>query len=79
MAQPNPISPDTLWAGGDGKFESAPDTALVQFSISVQQPELKAAYAKAQESAQNIRQTLQDERNQSQGRRNRLLFHDAKI
>ncbi len=28
MAQPNPITPDTLWTGGDGKFESAPDTAL---------------------------------------------------
>ena len=59
LAQQTPVSADTLWAGGDGKFESAPDTALVQFSISVQQPELKAAYAKAQESAQNIRQTLQ--------------------
>jgi uncharacterized protein YggE len=58
-AQPAAVSADTLWAGGDGKFESAPDTALVQFSISVQQPELKAAYAKAQESAQNVRQTLQ--------------------
>ena len=59
LAQQTPVSADTLWAGGDGKFQSAPDTALVQFSISVQQPELKAAYAKAQDSAQNIRQTLQ--------------------
>lgn len=56
--QTSPISPDTLWAGGNGKFESAPDTALVQFTVSVQQPELKAAYARAQQSAQNIRQTL---------------------
>jgi uncharacterized protein YggE len=60
FAQPSPVTSDTIWAGGDGKFESAPDTALVQFSISVQQTELRAAYAKAQESAQRIRQTLHD-------------------
>ena len=60
LAQPNAVVPDTLWVGGDGKFESAPDTALVQFSISVQQPELKDAYAKAQDSSQNIRKTLRD-------------------
>jgi uncharacterized protein YggE len=59
-AQQTPVTPDTLWVAGDGKFESAPDTALVQFSISVQQAEVKSAYAKAQESAQNIRQTLRD-------------------
>jgi len=58
LAQQTPIAADTLWAGADGKFESAPDTALVQFSISVQQAELKAAYAHAQESAEKIRQTL---------------------
>jgi hypothetical protein len=60
MAQPNPITPDTVWTGGEGKFQSAPDTALVQFSISVQQTELKAAYAQAQDSAQRIRQILRD-------------------
>jgi uncharacterized protein YggE len=60
MAQQASITPDTLWAGGNGKFESAPDTAVVQFLVSVQQAELKAAYAKAQESAQHIRQTLHD-------------------
>lgn len=60
LAQQTPITPDTLWAGADGKFESAPDTALVQLSISVQQTELKAAYSQAQESAQKIRQTLHD-------------------
>lgn len=59
-AQQTAITPDTLWAGGDGKSESAPDTAIVQFSISVQNPELKAAYAMAQDSSQNIRKTLRD-------------------
>jgi uncharacterized protein YggE len=60
LAQQAPITPDTLWTGGNGKFESAPDTALVQFSISVQQTEAKAAYAQAQESAQKVRQILRD-------------------
>jgi hypothetical protein len=60
LAQQTPATANTLWAGGDGKFESAPDTALVQFSVSVQQPELKAAYAQAQESSEKIRQTLRD-------------------
>jgi uncharacterized protein YggE len=60
LAQPTPVTPETLWAGGDGKFESAPDTALVQFSISVQQSKLKDAYAQARESAEKIRQTLRD-------------------
>ena len=59
LAQAPPvITPDTLWSGGNGNFESAPDTALVQFAISAQQAESKAAYAQAQESAQKIRQTL---------------------
>lgn len=60
LSQQTPVTTDTLWAGGNGKFASAPDTALVQFSISVQQPELKAAYAQAQESAEKIRQTLRE-------------------
>ncbi len=60
LAQSTPVTADTLWAGGTGKFECPPDTALVQFSISVQQAELKTAYAKASESAQNIRQMLKE-------------------
>jgi uncharacterized protein len=60
LAQPATPTPDTLWAGADGKFEGAPDTALLQFMISVQQTELKAAYAQAQDSAQKIRQMLRD-------------------
>ncbi len=59
-AQQTPVTQDTLWTSGNGKFESAPDTALVQFLISVQQPELKAAYVQAQASAKKIRQTLRD-------------------
>ena len=32
MAQPN-----TIYVGADGKYESPPDTALVQFNISAQE------------------------------------------
>lgn len=60
IAQTSPVTPDTLWVGGDGKFESAPDTALVQFLISVQQADLKAAYTQAKDSAEKVRQTLRD-------------------
>lgn len=60
LAQQTPVTANTLWAGGNGKFESAPDTALVQFSVSVQQAELKAAYAQAQDSTENIRKTLRE-------------------
>lgn len=60
FAQSTPVTADTLWAVGSGKFECPPDTALVQFSISAQQAELKAAYAKGAESAQNIRQILKE-------------------
>jgi uncharacterized protein YggE len=58
LAQPTPVTPDTMWTDADGKYESAPDTALVQFSISVQQPKVQDAYAQAKESAEKIRQTL---------------------
>jgi hypothetical protein len=60
FAQQTAIMPDTLWSGGDGKFESAPDTALVHFSISVQQSAMQATYAQARESAEKIRQTLRE-------------------
>ena len=51
-------SPDTLSVGGEGRFESAPDTALLQFTISAQDSRMKAAYDKAAQSAEQLRQTL---------------------
>ncbi len=53
VAQPN-----TLYVGADGKFESAPDTALVQFNISAQEETAKAAYDRASRNAEQIRQIL---------------------
>jgi uncharacterized protein YggE len=53
-----PIQPDTIYVGADGKFESDPDTALIQFNIGAQEAVLKDAYARAQKASEQIRQTL---------------------
>jgi uncharacterized protein YggE len=50
--------PNTLYVGADGKFESAPDTALIQFNISAQEDNPKAAYDRASRNAEQIRQIL---------------------
>jgi len=50
--------PNTLYVGADGKFESAPDTALVQFNISAQEETSRAAYDRASRNAEQIRQIL---------------------
>jgi hypothetical protein len=55
-----PVTADTLWAGGDGKFEGTPDIAIVRFNVLVQQPDTKSAYAQAEQSAEAIRMTLRD-------------------
>ena len=39
--------PNTVFVGADGKFEANPDTALVQFNISAQQDNSRAAYDQA--------------------------------
>jgi uncharacterized protein YggE len=52
------IHPNTVYAGADGKFDSAPDTALVQFTISAQADTSKDAYDKASRAAERIRQIL---------------------
>jgi len=53
----NPL-PNTVWVGADGKFESDPDTALVQFNISAQDKNLQSASQKASQQAEQIRQLL---------------------
>ncbi|HTM88759.1 MAG TPA: SIMPL domain-containing protein [Terriglobales bacterium] len=49
---------NTIFVGADGKYESAPDTALVQFNISAQEETAKAAYDRASRAAEQIRQIL---------------------
>jgi uncharacterized protein len=50
--------PNTIYVGADGKFETAPDTALVQFSISSQGDTAKDAYDLAAKQAEATRQVL---------------------
>jgi uncharacterized protein YggE len=50
--------PNTIYVGADGKYESAPDTVLVQFNISAQEETAKAAYDRASRAAEQIRQIL---------------------
>jgi hypothetical protein len=50
--------PNTVFVGADGKFETAPDTALIQFNITAQADNSKAAYEQASKSAESTRQVL---------------------
>jgi uncharacterized protein YggE len=53
----NPL-PNTIFVGGDGKFETAPDIALIQFNISAQADSAKDAYDQAAKQAEATRQVL---------------------
>ncbi len=50
--------PNTVYAGADGKFESPPDTALVQFNISAQENSPRAAYDRASQETEQVRDIL---------------------
>jgi len=50
--------PNTIYVGADGKFEAAPDTALLQFNISAQANTAKEAEAEAERQAETTRQIL---------------------
>jgi len=50
--------PNSVFVGADGKFEANPDTALVQFNISAQEDNSRAAYDRASKQAEQVRQIL---------------------
>lgn len=52
------IQTNTIYAGADGKFESAPDTAVLHLDIASQQDTSKAAYDKVAAAATNVRGVL---------------------
>jgi len=57
----NPVvtaQPNTVYVGADGKFETAPDTAVIQFNISAQGSSAKEAEAEAEKQAETTRQIL---------------------
>ena len=56
--QSSKVIPNAVWVGADGKFESDPDTALVQFGVSAQEEKLQDANQKATQAAEQIRQLL---------------------
>ncbi|MGB6631598.1 MAG: SIMPL domain-containing protein [Terriglobales bacterium] len=60
MAQSPTLNPEpnTVFVGADGKFETAPDTALIQFNISAQADNAKDAYDQAARQAEATRQVL---------------------
>src|ERR1700681_4807436 len=63
VAQDRPTvtaQPNTVLVGADGKFEANPDTALVQFNISAQQDNSRAAYDQASKAAEQVRQILRN-------------------
>jgi uncharacterized protein YggE len=49
---------NTIFAGADGKFESAPDTAVLRLNIAAQDDNSRAAYEKASTAAERVRQVL---------------------
>src|SRR4029077_17608507 len=51
---------NTLFTGADGKFESAPDTALVQFNISAQADNSKAAYDQVAKQTEQVPHIMRD-------------------
>jgi uncharacterized protein YggE len=50
--------PNTVYVGAEGKFETAPDTALIQFNISAQAENAKDAYDQAAKQAEATRQVM---------------------
>jgi uncharacterized protein len=52
--------PNTVYAGADGKFDAAPDTAMVQFTISAQADSAKGAYDQAGAQAEQVRQIMRN-------------------
>jgi uncharacterized protein YggE len=49
---------NTVYVGADGKFEAVPDTAQIQFNISVQDESSQAAFQRASKNVDQVRQVL---------------------
>jgi uncharacterized protein len=49
---------NTVYVSADGKFESAPDTALIQFNIAAQENSPRAAYDRAAQETEQVRQIM---------------------
>jgi uncharacterized protein YggE len=54
------VQVNTIYAGGDGKFEAAPDTAVIHLDIAAQQDTSRAAYDQAAAAAEQVRQVARN-------------------
>ena len=52
--------PNTVYVGADGKYEAAPDTAILRMDIATQQDTARAAYDKVSAAAEQVRKALRD-------------------
>ena len=55
---PAAVQANTIFAGADGKFEAAPDTAVLRLDISSQQDTSRAAYDKVAAAAEQVREVM---------------------
>jgi uncharacterized protein YggE len=55
---PAAIQLNTIYAGADGKFEAAPDTAVIHMDVASQQDTSRAAYDHAAAAVDRVRQVL---------------------
>lgn len=63
FAQEHPAvtaQPNTLYVGADGKYEAAPDTAVIQFNVSVQDDTSQKAFEGASKDMEKVRQVLRN-------------------
>jgi hypothetical protein len=51
---------NTVFVGADGKFEATPDTAQIQFSVSVQDETSQAAFQRGSKNVEQVRQVLRN-------------------
>ena len=49
---------NTVYSGADGKFEATPDTAQLQFNVSVREDTSQEAYQHASKEVEQVRQVL---------------------
>lgn len=57
---PAAIQLNSIYAGADGKFEAAPDTAVIRMDIASQQDTSRAAYDHAAAAVDRVRQVLKN-------------------
>lgn len=52
------VQANTIYVGADGKFEAPPDTAQIQFQVSVQESTSQAAFSQASKGVEEVRQVM---------------------